>query len=41
MNEEMNNKQIITFVNTAYGVRLGLAAAEQSCIQQWNIKPAE
>lgn len=34
MNEEMNNKQIITFVNTAYGERLGLAAAEQSCIQQ-------
>lgn len=37
----MNNKQIITFVNTAYGVRLGLAPAEQSCIQQQNIKPAE
>lgn len=29
MNKLMNNKQIITFVNTAYVVRLG-----QSCIQQ-------
>lgn len=28
----MNNKQIITFVNTAYVARPGLAAAEQSCI---------
>lgn len=28
----MNNKQIITFVNSAYVARLGLAAAEQCCI---------
>lgn len=34
MNKLMNNQQMITFADTAYVVRLGLTAAEQSCNQQ-------